>query len=56
MFLPEEAGALVNNMKNKPQKPRPKLKKYVYYIFKENNCPACNPMQVVPFCKCVLIL
>ena len=54
-FLPEEAGAFGNNMKKKPQKPHPKLKKYMYYIFKENICSACNPMQVVAFCKSLLI-
>ena len=27
----------------------PKIKKYVYYIFTENICCACNPMQVVFF-------
>ena len=39
-----------------PQKPRPKLKKCVYYIFTESICSACNSMQVVVFCKNVLIL
>ena len=32
------------------------MEKYVYYIFAENICSACNPMQVVVFCKDVLIL
>ena len=27
----------------------PKIQKYVYYIFTENICSACNPMQVVVF-------
>ena len=31
-FLPQEPGALGNNIEKKLQKPRPKLKKYVYYI------------------------
>ena len=32
-FLPQEAGAFGNNKEKEMQKPRPKLKKYVYYIF-----------------------
>ena len=55
-FLAQEAGAFGNNIGKEPQKPRPKLKKYVYYIFTENICSVCNPMQVVVFCKNVLIL
>ena len=55
-FLTQEAGAFGNNIEKEPQKPHPKLKKCVYYIFTENNCSACNPMQVVVFCKNVLIL
>ena len=39
----------------KPQKPLPKLKKHVYYIFTENIRSTCNPMKVVAFCKYVLI-
>ena len=34
----------------------PKIEKYVYYIFTENICSAYNQMQVVVFCKHVLIL
>ena len=37
-------------------KATPKIGKYVYYIFTENICSARNPMQVVVFCKHVLIL
>ena len=37
-------------------KATPKIEKYVYYIFTENNCSARNPMQVVVFWKHVLIL
>ena len=48
-FLPQEAGAFGNNIEKERQKPRLKLKKY--YIFTENICSACNPMQVVVFCK-----
>ena len=51
----QEAGAFGNNIGKEPQKPRPKLK-YIYYIFTENICSACNPMQVVVFYKHVLIL
>ena len=50
LSLPQESGAFVNNIEKKPQKPCPKLKKYVYYI------SACNLIQVVVFCKKVLIL
>ena len=56
IILPHEAGAFENNIEKEPQKPCPKLKKCVYYIFTENICSACNPMQVVVFCKNVLIL
>ena len=32
-FLPQEAGAFVNNIEKEPQKPRPKLKNiYVIYL------------------------
>ena len=54
-FLPQEAGAFANNIEKEPQKPRPKLKEYVYYIFTENICSACSLMQVVVFWKNVLI-
>ena len=30
IFLPQEAGAFGNNIQKEPQKPQPKLKKYVY--------------------------
>ena len=56
IFLSQEAGAFGNNLEKEPQKPPPKLKKYVYYIFTENICFASSPMQVVVFCKYVLIL
>ena len=53
-FLPQEAGAFGNSIEKKPQKPHPKLKKYVYYIFTENISSSCNPMQVVVFLqKCI---
>ena len=51
-FLPQEAGAFGNNI----EKATPKMEKYVCYIFNENICSAFNPMQVVVFCKHVLIL
>ena len=47
-FLPQKAGAFGNNTKG-TAKATLKLKKYVYYIFTENICSACNPMQVVVF-------
>ena len=56
IFLPYKAGAVGNNIENEPQKPCTKLKKYVYVIFTENICSACNPMQLVVFCKNKLIL
>ena len=52
----EEAGAFWNNIEKEPQKLRPKLKKYVYYIFTDNICSDCSPVQVVAFCKNILIL
>ena len=55
-FLPQEARAFGNNIEKESQKPCPKLKKNVYYIFAENICTACSPMQVVAFCKNVLTL
>ena len=56
IFLPQEVGAFGNYIEKEPQKPRTKMKKHVYYIFTENICSACNPMQVVVFCKNVLTL
>ena len=50
LSLPQESGAFANNIEKELQKPCPKLKKYVYYI------SACNPIQVVVFCKNLLIL
>ena len=55
-LLPQVAGAYKRNTEKEAQKPRPKLKKYVYYVFTKNICFACNQMQVVIFCKKVLIL
>ena len=52
-LLQQEVGAFGNNKGKELQKPRPK---YVYYIFTANICSADNPMQVVVFCKNVLIL
>ena len=56
IFLPQEAGAFRNNLEKELQKPRPKLKKYVCFIFTENICSAGNPIQVVVFGKNVLNL
>ena len=55
-FLPQDAGVFGTYIEKEPQKPRPKLKKYVYYIFAENICSACNPMHVAVYCKNVLTL
>ena len=45
IFLQQEPGAFGNNIGKEPQKPSSKLKN-IYYIFTENICSACNPMQV----------
>ena len=42
-FLQQDTEAFGNNIEKEPQKPRPKLKKDVYYIFTENICLAYNP-------------
>ena len=55
-FLPQEAGASRNEIEKKPQKPHPKLKKYICYIFTDNIYSVFNLMQTVIFCKNVLIL
>ena len=55
-FLTQEAGASRNDIEKKPQKPHPKLKKYVCYIFTDNIYSVFNLMQMVIFCKNVLIL
>ena len=49
LFLRQEAGAFGNNIEKELQKPRPKLKKYVYYIFIEIIWSAFSLMQVVVF-------
>ena len=36
ILLPQEAETFGNNIEKEPQKSCPKLKKYVYYIFKVN--------------------
>ena len=56
IFVPQEVGAFGNNIEKEPQKPRPKLNKYLYYAFTQNICSAWNRMQVAVFCKNVLIL
>ena len=42
-FSPQEAGAFRNSIEKKPQKPSPKLKKYVCYIFTDNIFSVCYP-------------
>ena len=44
-FFIQGAEAFGNNIEKEPQKPRSKLEKYVYYIFTENICSACNPIK-----------
>ena len=56
VFFPQEAGAFQNDIEKEPQKPHLKFKKYVHYIFAENICSACSPMQVAVFFKNVLTL
>ena len=41
-FLLQEARGFGNDIEKEPQKPRPKLKKIIYYIITENICSACN--------------
>ena len=53
-FYYKKAGAFGNNVEKEPQKPCPKLKKFVYYIFTENIYCVFKPMQVVVFLqKCI---
>ena len=54
-FTPRKAGAFVSKRK-RTAKATLKVEKYVFYTFTENICSACNPMQVVVFCKHVLNL
>ena len=54
MFLLQEAGEFRNKIEKKTQKPRPKLEKNVCYIFTDNTCSVCIPMQVIIFLqKCI---
>ena len=55
-ILPLEARSFGNKIEKEPQKPHPELKKHACCIFTENICPAWSSMQVVVFCKNVLIL
>ena len=55
MFLQPEAGAFGNHRKGNT-KVTPKIGKYVYYTFTTNICSARSPIQLVVFCKHVLIL
>ena len=49
LFLPQEIGAFENNIGKEPQKPHPKLQKYLYRIFTENICSTFSSTQVVIF-------
>ena len=55
-FLPQEAGGFGIDIEKEPQKPRPKFKKMVDYLFTENICSVFSPIQVAVFCKNVLML
>ena len=55
IVLLEKTETVTSRTEKESQKPRPKFKKYVNYIFTENICSACSPMQLVIFFKNVLI-
>ena len=60
-FFYHKKVELLEKLRRGTKKPRPKLKKYVYYIFTENICCPCNSLQVLVFSKngstlCVLSL
>ena len=56
MFLSQENAASEKNIEKESQKPRPKLQKYVNEILNDHICSVCNVMQVIAFCKHILIL
>ena len=47
---------LLEIIEKEPAKVMSKIEKYVYHIFMENIFSAYNPMEVVDFCKHVLIM
>ena len=51
MFLPQEAGAFANEIEKGTAKTSPKIEKICIFIFTDNICSTCNPMQVVVLCK-----
>ena len=53
-FFTTRSWSFWKNHRKGTAKVTPKIEKYAYYIFTENICSACNPMQVVVFCKHVL--
>ena len=55
-MLIQEAGSSGSNREKELQKPSPKLKKHINEIFTENICSVYNTVQLVFFCKHVLIL
>ena len=55
IVLLEKTETFTSKTEKESQKSRPKFKKYVIYIFTENICSACSPMQLVDFFKNVLI-
>ena len=46
-FLPQEAGGFGKNIEKEQRKLPQKWKKCEYYIFTENICSVCNPMQLI---------
>ena len=48
-FFSHKKLELLEITEKEPQKPRPILKKYIYYIFTQNVWSTCSPMQVVVF-------
>ena len=54
-FFRTRSWRFLKEQRKRTAKATPKIEEYVYYIFTENICSACNPMQVVFFYKNVLI-
>ena len=48
-YLQQETGGFGINIGKKQQKAKPKVEKLVYYIFIDNICFTCNPMQRAVF-------
>ena len=55
-FFTSKSWSFWKQHRKRTVKATSKIEEYVYYIFTENICSACYPMQVVVVCKHVLIL